>query len=59
MGNQVELMPGIGGKTFKLHVTDIKYVLPADNIIAQLPDYNKFGRKTKLRLNPDNIPDLY
>ena len=58
-GNQVELMPGTGGKTFNLHVTDVKYILPADNIIAQLPDYNKFGRKTKLRLNPDNIPDLY
>ena len=58
-GNQVEVMPGTGGKSFNLHVTDVKYVLPADNIIAQLPDYNKFGKKTKLRLKLDNIPDLY
>ena len=57
--NQVEVMPATGGKTFNLHVTDVKYMLPADTIIAQLPDYSKFGRKTKLRLNPDNIPDLY
>ena len=34
------------------------YILPADNIIAKLPDYNKFGQKTKLRLNPQNVPDL-
>ena len=23
-----------------------------------MPDYLQFGRKTTLRLNPDNIPDL-
>ena len=40
------------------HTTDVKYILPADNIIAKLPDYNKFGGKTKLRLNPQNVPDL-
>ena len=34
-------------------------VLPADSIIAKLPNYDNFGRKTKLRLNPDNIPDLH
>ena len=33
-------------------------MLPADNIIASLPDYSAFGRKTTLRLNPDKIPDL-
>ena len=26
--------------------------------ISHLPDYNKLGRLTKLRLNPKNIPDL-
>ena len=24
-----------------------------------MPDYNAFGRKTTLRLNPDRIPDLH
>ena len=26
--------------------------------LAKLPNYDNFGRRTKLRLNPDNIPDL-
>ena len=33
-------------------------MLPADNVIASLPDYSTFGRKTTLRLNPDKILDL-
>ena len=33
-------------------------MLPADNVIASLPDYSAFGRKTTLRLNPDKIRDL-
>ena len=35
------------------------YILPVDNVINKLPDYQSFGRKTKLRLNPDRIPDLH
>ena len=42
----------------KPHVTDIKKVTPAEHISTQLPDYNKLGRLTKLRLNPKSIPDL-
>ena len=57
-GNQVEVIPAEGGKSQTVHISDVKYILPADNIIAKLPDYNYFGRKTKLRLNPQNIPDL-
>ena len=57
-GNQVEIVPAEGGKSQMVHITDVKYILPADTIIAKLPDYNKFGCKTKLRLNPQNIPDL-
>ena len=41
-----------------VHITDVKYILPVDNVIAKLPDYNQFGHRTKLRLNPKNIPDL-
>ena len=58
-GNQVEVMPSTHGKPYFVHIQDVKYILPADCIIAKLPNYNKFGRKTKLRLNPDNIPDLH
>ena len=53
-GNQVEIQPAEGGETIKFHVTDVS---SADQAISQLPDYNKLGRLTKLRLNPKNIPD--
>ena len=46
-GNQVEVVPAEGDKSQMVHITDAKYILPADNIIAKLPDYNKFGHKTK------------
>ena len=36
----------------------MKYVLAADNIISKIQDYKLFGRKTKLRLNLDHVPDL-
>ena len=55
---RIEIRPAEGGETNKVHVTDIKKIIPADHISAQLPDYNKLGRLTKLRLNPRNIPDL-
>ena len=41
------------------HIKHIKYVLPADKYINKLPDYSGFGRKTMLRINPDQIPDLH
>ena len=47
-GNQVEVTPAEGGKNQMVHITDIKYILPADNIIAKLSDYNKFGHKLNL-----------
>ena len=42
-GNQVEIKPAEGGETIKVHVTDIKKIISADHISAQLPDYNKLG----------------
>ena len=57
-GQQVEVRPAVGGKSHWVHISHVKYILPADNVIAKLPDYSQFGRKTKLRLNPDKIPDL-
>ena len=52
------MRPAIGGKTHWVHISQVKYILPADNVINKLPDYSHFGRKTTLRLNPDKIPDL-
>ena len=57
-GNQVEVRPAEGGETTKFHVTNIKKILPTDQAISQLPDYNNLGRLTKIRLNPRDIPDL-
>ena len=58
-GNQVEVHKTEGGNTTWVHLTDVKYILPVDNVITKLPDYKSFGRKTKLRLNPDRIPNLH
>ena len=41
------------------HVKHVKYILLVYRYIKQIPDYNAFGRKTTLRLNPDRIPDLH
>ena len=38
-------MPATGGITHMVHIKDVKYVLPADNVIAKLPNYDTFGRK--------------
>ena len=58
-GNQVEVCKTKGGNTTWVHLTDVKYILPVDNVITKLPDYQSFGRKTKLRLNLDRIPNLH
>ena len=57
-GNQVEIKPAEGGETTKVHITDVKKVIPAEHFSTQLPDYDKLGCLTKLRLNPKSIPDL-
>ena len=41
------------------HVKYVKYILPADQYIKQIPNYSAFGRKTTLRMNPDKIQDLH
>ena len=41
------------------HIKHVKYVLPTDKYIDKLLDYSGFGRKTTLRINPDQIPDLH
>ena len=41
------------------HIKHVKYILPTDRYINQLPNYSMFGRKTTLRMNPDHILDLH
>ena len=58
-GNQVKVQPSIGGPTEMKHIKHVKYILPVDRYIKQIPDYSTFGRKATLRMNPDKIPDLH
>ena len=41
------------------HIKHVKYILPADKYINQLLSYSQFGRKTTLRINPDQILGLH
>ena len=54
----MEIQPAIRGPTEMKHIKHVKYVLPANKYINQLPN-PWFGRKTMLRLKPDHIPDLH
>ena len=56
--NKLEIIPSHGWKTKVVHISHVIYILPAENIISEMPDYHQFGRDTKLWLNPDHIPDL-
>ena len=58
-GNQVEIQPTVRGPTEMKHIKHVKHILSADMHINQLPDYSKFGRKTTLRINPNQILDLH
>ena len=57
-GNQVKQAPTTGGKSRTEHRNFVKYILPADKIISEIPNYERFGRRSKLRLTPSVIPDL-
>ena len=57
-GNQVEVRDVKKGNLQKVHITDCKYIWPVDAVIKKIPNIEYFGRKTKLRLNPNEIPDL-
>ena len=58
-GNQVELARnGTVTPTKWAHVSHLKLLLQADEIIEHLPKGSAFARKTKLAFNPDGIPDL-
>ena len=44
---------------WRRHLKHVKYILPTDKYISKLSDYSGFGRKTTLRINPEQIPDLH
>ena len=58
-GNQVELARnGTVTPTKWAHISHLKPLLRADDVIEHLPKDSTFARKTKLALSPDKIPDL-
>ena len=42
-GNRIELIPSTGGKKKMEHISNIKYIMPVERYISQLPDYKIFG----------------
>ena len=59
-GNNHIAVKAPDGKVQVRHRGHIKKIEPVDNVISLVPnveDYEKFGRKTKLLIHPDNIPD--
>ena len=58
-GNQAQVtLVGLKHDTQMVHISHLKQLFPADIIIDKIPDYSTFGRKTKLAIHPDQIPDL-
>ena len=58
-GNQVEVAKeGSVTPTKWFHLSHVKLLLKSDQIIDTLPAHDMFGRKTKLAIHPDNVPDL-
>ena len=47
-GNQVEVKPVQGGSIHLVHVSDVKYILPIDNVVSKIPDYKLFGQLATL-----------
>ena len=44
-GNQVEVCKTEGGNTTWVHLMDVKYILPVDNIITKITRLSKFWHK--------------
>ena len=57
-GNQVHMILREGGNPRWAHVTDVKYVLPVDAVLDQMPLVSQAGRPSKLNIHPSREPDL-
>ena len=58
-GNQAQVtLVGLKHDPQMVHVSHLKQVFSADIVIDKILDYSTFGRKTKLAIHPDQIPDL-
>ena len=50
--NQIHIMPKEGGTPRWAHVMDVKYALPVDAILDQMPPTSNMGRPSKLNIHP-------
>ena len=57
-GNQVQLKSLQRGDTRWAHTKDVKYVLPADAVIAQIPNYEKSGCPSTLNTHPNRQQNI-
>ena len=58
-GNQAQVtLVGLKHDPQMVHISHLKQVFPTDIVIDKIPDYSNFGRKTKLALHPDQVPDF-
>ena len=51
-GNQVEIQPAVGGPTEMKHIKHVKYILPIDRYIDQLPDYSRIWKENNAQNKP-------
>ena len=56
-GNQVDDVPTEGDDMKTAHIKHVKPILPVTRVVNAIPDYTQFGRRTKLSLDPNKIPD--
>ena len=52
------MIPREGGNPRWAHVTDVKYLLPVDAVLDQMPPVSQAGRPSKLNIHPSREPDL-
>ena len=58
LGKTQVLLRNARGEEMKHHVTHIKKTSLVEETVDKIPDFKKFGRAAKLRLNPDMVPNL-
>ena len=58
LGKTQALLRGSKGDEIKHHIAYLKKTNPAKEVVGKIPDFKKFGRMAKLRLNQGLVPNL-
>ena len=58
LGKTQVLLRNSKGEEAKHHVAYLKKTNPVQETVEKIPDFRKFGRVAKLRLNPGRVSDL-